>query len=126
MAPPTPVRSRAEIQSIYKEQLNNPEKYKCTLKSLLQLECTFKISPTNSVLETICIPFKRIFQRCLQPYTHVVNGKKVRSERWVNIEVTTLHTNDANQNKHSVEIQRFLQAEVDLAKWLENQAEREG
>ncbi|OBA18944.1 hypothetical protein METBIDRAFT_47459 [Metschnikowia bicuspidata var. bicuspidata NRRL YB-4993] len=125
MSPPTPVRTRAEMHSIYKEQLTNPGKYQCTLKSLSQLECTFKISPTNSVLETICIPFKRVFQRCLQPYTRVVDGKKQRGERWINIEVTDLETNDGIRSKHTDEIQRFLKAEVDLAKWLESQMEEE-
>lgn len=125
MSPPTPVRTWSEVQSIYKEQLNNPEKYQCTLKSLSQLECTFRISPTNSVLETICIPFKRIFQRCLQPYVKVLDGKKVKGERWINIEVTNVQTNDPIKVKHGDEIQRFLQAEVDLAKWLESQTEDE-
>ncbi|GEQ69947.1 hypothetical protein JCM33374_g3623 [Metschnikowia sp. JCM 33374] len=126
MSPPTPVRTWSEIQSIYKEQLNNPQKYQCTLKSLSQSECTFKISPNNSVSETICIPFKRIFQRCLQPYIRVVDGKKIKGERWINIEVTNSQTNDPVKTKYTDEIQRFLQTEKDLAKWLATQTEGEG
>ncbi|KAF8004540.1 inner membrane protease subunit SOM1 [Metschnikowia aff. pulcherrima] len=123
MSPPTPVRTWPEVQSIYKEQLSNPQKYQCSLKSLTQLECTFKISPSNSVMETICIPFKRTFQRCLQPYTKVVDGKKVKGERWINIETTNPQTNEPIKTKYNDEILRFLRAEIDLAKWLEGQTE---
>lgn len=123
MAPPTPVRLQAEIRDLYREQLSNPEKYKCTLKALTQLECTFRISGTNSVLETICIPFKRVFQRCLQPYVRTENGKKVRGERWINIEVTDASTNEPVISKHSEEIQRFLKAEAELSRWMEAQTE---
>lgn len=122
MAPPTLVRSRQDVQRLYKEQLDDPDKYHCSIRSIIQLECTFKISEANRVQETICIPFKRIFQRCLDSYVTKRNGDKRKTQRWVNIEVTDPASNDLVRATHSSEIQRFLQAEVDLAKWMETEA----
>lgn len=120
MSPPTPVFNRQEIQNKYAAQLRDPAKYKCTLKSLTQNECTFVISPeTSRVLQTICIPFKRVFQRCLVPHTQVKNGKKVHGERWVNIEITLVTTNDRNKAAYGKELLQFMKAEADLKKWIE-------
>lgn len=124
MSPPTPVRDRSEINLLYRKQLSDPKKYECSLKSLTQLECTFRISPTSStVQETICIPFKRVFQRCRQDFTKREYGKKVSATRWINIEVTNFDSNDSIKQSHGEEVQRFLQAEKDLVKWMEMGAE---
>lgn len=125
MSPPTPVRTREDVRRQYRDQLENPERYQCVLKSLSQLECTFKISENNSVQETICVPFKRLFQRCLDPYTITKDGKKINGKRWINIEITDSSTNDSVNAAHGAEIQRFLQAEIDLAKWMELQTEQQ-
>lgn len=123
MSPPTPVFSRRRIQERYKAQLNDPDTYKCSLKSLVQQECTFKLlSEESRVVETICIPFKRLFQRCLLPHTRVVNGRKIAEERWVNIEVTLAETNDAAR-KSFRELDKFMDAEVELKKWFEQTRE---
>ncbi|KAL6015666.1 hypothetical protein ACI3LY_004894 [Candidozyma auris] len=119
MAPPTVVLSRTEVQQRYKEQLQNPEKYQCHLKSLTQNECTFKMSDAG--MEYICVPFKRMFQRCLIPETKTVGGKKQRGERWVNIEITNATTNERRRESHQSEIERFLAAEKESYKWYETQ-----
>lgn len=121
MSPPTPVLTRAQAHQLYAKQLDNPVKYNCTLKSLTQNECTFRVSPDSAVVqETICLPFKRIFQRCLVPYVKTVRGKKERGERWVNIEITDSSTNENIREKYGDEVKRFLRAEQDLVKWMEN------
>lgn len=123
MSPPTPVRTRAEIHTLYAPQLSDPRTHQCTLKLLTQLECTFRISPTNNLVEeTICIPFKRVFQRCLQPYTRTENGRKVSGQRWINIEVTDAETNESVQTRYGDEVTKFLQAEKDLVRWMELEA----
>lgn len=125
MSPPTPVLNGSEIRKLYSEQLGNPEKYNCSLKSLAQNECTFVVSSDSSVIqETICIPFKRLFQRCLVPHTKTVNGKKHVGERWINIEVTTAETND-QRAKYGSEVERFLQAEQELTNWMQNTLEQQ-
>lgn len=118
MAPPTLVHTRADIHSQYREQLANPEKHKCLLKSLVQNECTFRINDTSTV-ETICIPFKRVFQRCLVSMPETRNGKKQIRDRWVNIEITDEHTNERLRKSYSSEIERFYNAEKEAYKFLE-------
>lgn len=123
MSPPTPVLAGTEVRRIYSEQLNNPEKFECSLKSLSQNECTFVVSPDSSVIQqTICIPFKRLFQRCLVPYVRTVDGKKHTGRKWINIEVTDLATND-QRAKYGSEVERFLTAEQELTRWMQNQVE---
>lgn len=120
MSPPTPVLTGLQAHRLYAKQLDNPNDYNCTLKSLTQNECTFRVSPDSAVVqETICIPFKRIFQRCLVPYVTTVKGKKEKGERWVNIEITDSSTNKNVRDKHGDEVKRFLRAEQDLVKWME-------
>lgn len=132
MAPPVPVYSLVEIQSQYKEQLKNPTKYKCQLKSITQHECTFRPSTirTNDINhppEIICLPFKRIFQRCLVPITTKnEKGKKIRGERWVNIEITNDKTNHdlvEPDNKYSKDVMDFLDAEREFKKFMEIESE---
>lgn len=120
MSPPTPVLSRAEVLRRYEKQLSDPAKYNCSLKSISQNECTFRVSPDSStVQETICIPFKRLFQRCLVPYAKKVNGKKETALRWVNIEITDAETNEPVRAKYGEEVKRFLEAEQDLVRWMD-------
>lgn len=120
MSPPTPVLNAAQAHRLYADQLDHPNEYSCSLKSLTQNECTFIVSPESSVVqETICIPFKRIFQRCLVPYVKTVRGKKEKGERWVNIEITDAATNENIREKYGAEVKRFLRAEQDLVKWME-------
>lgn len=125
MSPPTPVLTRSEIRRKYSGQLGNPQEYQCSLKSLAQNECTFVVSPDSSVIQqTICIPFKRIFQRCLVPYVRTVNGKKQSGQRWINVEVTDADSND--QKSHfGAEVEQFLRAEQELAKWMEKTMEQQ-
>lgn len=117
MAPPTLVHTRADINRQFHEPLANPEKYQCLLKSLVQNECTFKIDDATGV-EAICIPFKRVFQRCLMSTAHTVNGQKQLTDRWVNIEVTDENTNEKLRRTYGTEIERFLRAEQDAYKVL--------
>lgn len=124
MSPPTPVFSRSEIQSRYKQQLKNPKDFNCSIKSLVQSECTFKLSQENSrVQETICVPFKRVFQRCLIPQIQRKNGQKVIVKRWINIEITLENTNNELKGKYSEELLQFMKADVELKKWMETMPE---
>lgn len=127
MAPPTPVYNRSQIRNKYHDQLTNPDKYQCQLKSLTQHECTFKVSfDGRRPQEIICLPFKRIFQRCLVPETNLVNGKKVHLERWINIEVTDLSTNAdlvLDSSKYGKDVQDFLSAEKEFKKLMESYEE---
>lgn len=123
MAPPTLVHSRADIQKQYEKQFADPKKYQCSLRSLTQQECTFIVSD-NRVQETLCIPFKRVFQRCLIPYTRKIEGKKQTVERWVNIEVTDTDTNESlRKQRYGFEVKRFLTAEQELHRWMESARE---
>lgn len=121
MAPPTPILTRADVQQLYAEQLNNPEKYQCLLKQLTQNECTYRM--LDNGMEYICVPFKRLFQRCLVPVTKTVNGKKQKSEAWVNIEITDAKTNDGRRKRYGSEMERFREAEKEAFKWLEEYTE---
>lgn len=121
MSPPVPVFTRADVQHQFAEQLSNPEKYQCHLKLLTQNECTYKI--LNEGLEYICVPFKRVFQRCLIPEVRTVNGKKQHLERWVNIEITDAKTNDSRGKKYGPDIEKFLAAEKETYKWLQEYGE---
>lgn len=125
MAPPTPVYDRLDILSKYEHVLSDPKKYNCSLKSISQNECTFKISYPNQVPNVICLPFKREFQRCLLPTTVIKDGKKTQSKKWVNIEITDEYTNKKILYDPSYEftVKEFLQADKDLRKMLESEEE---
>ncbi|RCK63120.1 hypothetical protein Cantr_09741 [Candida viswanathii] len=132
MAPPVPVYSVGEIQSQYKAQLANPEKYQCQLKSITQHECTFRPSTIrandpSTPPEIICLPFKRIFQRCLIPVTTKDEaGRKTRSEKWINIEITNEKTNHdlvEPESKYSKDVMDFLDAEREFKKFMEIESE---
>ena len=123
MAPPIPVYNRVETQHRFKQQLEDPKKYQCTLKSITQHECTFKTSPDRSLPpEIICLPFKRLFQRCLIP-----SGKgKKEEKRWVNIEITDSTTNSdllEEKSRFNKDVQDFLSAEKDFRKLMEGDAD---
>lgn len=130
MAPPTPVYSRAAILSKQQEILLNPDKYNCQLKSLTQHVCTFKVPQTKGrPMETLCLPFKRIFQRCLVPNVTTENGRKVQKQVWTNIEITDATTNSdmVQDNKiYGKDVTDFLNAEVELKRFMESQVEGEG
>lgn len=126
MAPPAPVYNKLEIRSRYDEQLNDPEKYHCQLREITQHECTFRVAPDRKLApEIICLPFKRVFQRCLFPYVANDNGKKVRGEKWVNIEVTTAETNSdlMARPRYGKDVQDFLGAEKELKKLMAEEAD---
>lgn len=124
MAPPTLVYSKSDIFSSYNDVLANPEKYQCHLKSITQHECTFKVSHDRlHPPEIICLPFKRIFQRCLYPTIIKENGKKKRVEKWTNIEIT-----DQNSNrdlmivpKYGKDVKDFLNADKELKRLVESE-----
>lgn len=126
MAPPAPVYNRSEIRGRYADQLNNPEKYRCQLKELTQHECTFRVAPDRKLApEIICLPFKRVFQRCLFPYVANDNGKKVKGEKWVNIEVTSSDTNSdlLTRPRYGKDVQDFLGAEKELKRLMAKDAD---
>lgn len=125
MSPPTPVLTRGDIRRLYVGQLSNPQEYECSLKSLSQHECTFVVSADSSVVQkTICIPFKRVFQRCLVPYVKTIEGKKHSGKRWINIEVTDVETNDPKA-VYGSEVEEFLKAEQELTKWMEKTMDKQ-
>ena len=129
MAPPVPVYSAEEIRLQYKEQLENLDKYKCQLKSLTQHECTFKAGTDKTLPHFICLPFKRLFQRCLIPTVEQKNGKKIRTEKWINIEVTKESTNQdllEEDSKYYSYVQEFLVVEKDFRDLMEKEAEASG
>lgn len=129
MAPPVPVYSAEEIRLQYKEQLENLDKYQCHLKSLTQHECTFKAGTDKTVPHFICLPFKRLFQRCLIPTVEQKNGKKIRTEKWINIEVTKESTNQdllEEDSKYYSYVQEFLAVEKDFRDLMEKEAEASG
>ena len=129
MAPAIPVLTRAQMELKYGEQLANPEKFNCQLKSLTQHECTFKTLPLEDTLndevvpEIICLPFKRVFQRCLIKEMAKVDGKKQVVEKWVNIEITDADTNKdlLQETKYSDVVHDFLSVNQDFKKWLHSE-----
>ncbi|KAF5210038.1 hypothetical protein E0198_002897 [Clavispora lusitaniae] len=122
MSPPTPVLSRAEVFARILKNSYDP--LNTTARSAdfpKRAVIRFQVfSPDSStVQETICIPFKRLFQRCLVPYAKKVNGKKETASRWVNIEITDAETNEPVRAKYGEEVKRFLEAEQDLVRWMD-------
>lgn len=115
MAPPIPVHSREDIQHRYRLQLADPDRHLCSLKSLTQHECTFK-SNSSGRPETICLPFKRLFWRCL-----VVDNPKKKTSKWIHIEVTDKTTNSdlLSEEKYHDVVQDFLLAEEEMKHWIE-------
>ncbi|KAI5970864.1 hypothetical protein CANMA_000024 [Candida margitis] len=129
MAPPVPVYTSEDIQLQYKDQFQNLTKYKCHLKSLTQHECTFKAGTTATSPQIICLPFKRLFQRCLIPTVEQKNGKKIRTQKWINIEVTKESTNQDLLDKGSKYydfVQEFLAAEKEFRELMEKEADYSG
>lgn len=122
MAPPTLVHTRNEVFRQYDETLRNPNLHDCQLKSISQHECTFKVSE-NSPPEIICLPFKRIFQRCIETAIEKdkITGKKVKVDKWVNIEVTSAETNQdlLTEARFREDVQDFCMAEKELKKLME-------
>ncbi|KAI5954469.1 hypothetical protein KGF54_002244 [Candida jiufengensis] len=124
MAPPVPVYTIDDIKLQYKQQLDNPAEYKCHLKSITQHECTFKPSTYKSSPEIICLPFKRIFQKCLIPSIQQINGKKTKVEKWTNIEITNDMTNHdlmESDSKYYNYVQDFLNAEKEFRELMEKE-----
>lgn len=120
MSPLTPVHSANYIRSKYSDQLSNPEKYSCQLKSLTQFECTSKVSN-----EILCLPFRRIFQRCLIPTLEKQDGKNVTRDKWINIEITDAKSNHdlIKDNEHYGDaVREFLTAEYDLKNSLDKES----
>ncbi|CUM66375.1 uncharacterized protein PRCAT00004039001 [Priceomyces carsonii] len=124
MAPPAPVFNLSDIQLQYDSQLRDPSNYKCHLMSLTQHECTFKVHPENREIppEIICLPFKRLFQRCLVQLIVQEEGKKAKTEKWINIEITDADTNRimSDGRKYGREVRDFLSADEELKKLLES------
>lgn len=127
MAPPTPVYSRDDILAIYGDILKYPLKYSCELKSLTQYECTFRIVERNKPPEIICLPFKRVFQRCLLDKMVKEKDKKKKIKQWVNIEITDEKVNKEllEMPKYGREVEDFLSAEKDLKKLMLEETERD-
>lgn len=126
MAPPTPVYRRSDIFRKYGEQLNDPQKYDCELKSLVQHECTFKLSQElNKSPGIICLPFKRLFQKCLKEPKKALQGKENQENDWITIEVTDLNTNRnfLKNTQNSTIINEFLNADKELQRFMESEAD---
>lgn len=123
MAPPTPVYSSREIRQQYAAYLDNSEKHNCQLQSITQYECTFKVSPDGTTAaKIICLPFKRLFQRCLMPVVETIDGRKVRYDKPINIEVTDASTNRdlLEHSKYSNDIAEFMAAEKEMQQYMAN------
>lgn len=123
MAPAVPLFTRKEALQKYAKQLANPEKYQCHLKSITQNECVFNAlaRPDDEVpAEIICLPFKRIFQRCLVEELTKVDGKKVKVEKWINIEVTDKNTNRdlLEDDRYSQIVDDFVAVSKNFDKWF--------
>lgn len=125
MSPPVPVYSRAEIERRY-QALDNPEKYNCLLKSITQHECTFRF--VDDQQEVICLPFKRLFQRCLLPHTIKTNGKVTQVDRWTNIEITDIETNRdiVTDPKYAKDVDDFQGAEKEFRDMMWKEVEASG
>ena len=122
MAPPTPVYSKTEIAKRYGKQLENLEEHKCTLMLLTQYECTFKIdSERRQAPEILCMPFKRLFQRCQITVMEKIDGHKTQTSKWINIEVTDEDTNAElfKNDKYRDQVGEFRSAEQDLKRIME-------
>lgn len=101
---------------MHQKMLLDPQKYQCELRSLTQHECTFKVKE-NETPEIICLPFKRVFQRCLETaWVTDRTGKKRHHQLWINIEVTDERTNGdlATEPKYGRDVADFLNAEKEL------------
>lgn len=118
MAPPVPVLTQADVHRRFKAQLANPQKYLCHLTSITQHECTFKGIGTGNP-RILCLPFKRLFQRCLTK----PRSKSGLDEKWINIEVTDATTNQdlMEDARYADDVQDFLAAEKDLKDWVQDE-----
>lgn len=118
MAPALPVYTREEIERMYpnlkmvqKDIEDIPEN--CEIYKLIQNECTYD---GNKVT---CLPFKRIFLRCLEKKGGTVIGYKLQpkheedqnTEIYRNIEITKQQDNN---HKISKDIEEFLKADCIL------------
>ncbi|KAG7194839.1 uncharacterized protein KQ657_003941 [Scheffersomyces spartinae] len=124
MAPPTPVYSKAEIAKRYAKILETPEEHECTLMLLTQYECTFKIdSERRQAPKILCMPFKRLFQRCQITVMEKVDGHKVQTKKWINIEVTDETTNEElfKNEEYRDQVAEFKGAEQDLKRLMEEE-----
>ncbi|CCE73274.1 Piso0_000305 [Millerozyma farinosa CBS 7064] len=126
MAPPTPVYRRSDIFRKYGEQLNDPQKYDCELKSIVQHECTFKLSQeSDKSPDIICLPFKRVFQKCLKEPKKALQGKETQDNDWITIEVTDSNTNRNffKNTQNSTIINEFLNTDKELQRFMESEAD---
>lgn len=126
MAPPIPVYNRSEVRHQYRKQLELPAEYECSLRSITQHECTFRAFEDRSRRpEILCLPFKRVFQRCLVPQMVKEDGHKTMVKRWVNIEVTDASTNRSlvQGTTYKDEVRDFMNAERDFRKLMEMDAD---
>lgn len=121
MAPPIRVSSRADIERRYRA-IKTPENYQCLLYLITQHECTFSSGEANTP-EIICLPFKRLFQRCLVPHVIHNDGVVRKEKRWINIEITDVETNRdiVTDPKYARDVDDFRNAERDFRRkmWRE-------
>ncbi|GME77793.1 unnamed protein product [Ambrosiozyma monospora] len=125
MAPSLPVYTRDEIKSLYPDLF--PERIprttnsntssdhltipnfkldleNCKLHTLTQNQCTFDGN------QVVCIPFKRIFARCLD--SNYYNKKEL-----IGFKLTPAHSqHEFNQKDHGKEVYR----NVELTQWFDN------
>ncbi|GMG19946.1 unnamed protein product [Ambrosiozyma monospora] len=127
MAPSLPVYTRDEIKSLYPDlfperipissttsstsTLDHPtipnfklDLKNCKLHTLTQNQCTFDGN------QVVCIPFKRIFARCLD--LNYFNKKEL-----IGFKLTPAHSqHEFNQKDHGKEVYR----NVELTQWFDN------
>lgn len=69
MAPPTPILTPEQVSREEERARILEKKNKCELKSLTQHLCH-----AEAPGEYVCVPFKRIFQRCYEHNLEVTNS----------------------------------------------------
>lgn len=129
MAPALPIYSREEIEKMYpKSEGFNRVPDNCHLYNLFQNECTYD---GNKV---ICLPFKRVFMRCLEYKSNEYSGYKIQGKNsrrsgentdlddkleeiervYRNVEITSRKDNKVESE--DPQIREFLEADLVLKK----------
>ncbi|ODQ77366.1 hypothetical protein BABINDRAFT_163621 [Babjeviella inositovora NRRL Y-12698] len=140
MAPSTPVYSRAEILNTFhiSDSTFVLDDKDCTLFSLTQNECTILPGEKGSPASVICLPFKRMFKRCLlnSPKQAVqladgIYGQKSKNrfrqdteaQKYVIIEITSAETNSVAKLRaqYGELLESFLKAEKELRRQYEHE-----
>lgn len=121
MAPALPVYTRGEIEKLFPVMRSEEIPPNCSLYRLIQNQCTYD---GNRV---ICLPFKRVFLRCLETRNGEVVGYRLQPKHGLkdgvyrDIEVTSRSDNTYTIND---KIQDFLRADSVLQEKMQAYYER--